>query len=166
MAGEWSDFWVATVGAAAALTGLLFIAVSLRPAEIRESSLMAGRARSAFYGFASITIVALLALAGTSSRLVGVAQLAVAAAILAASAPFTIAASRARSLNVARALIYHAGLVTMAVGGALRAFAADPDTSSAVLAAGVLLLLGIAISNSWQLVISHPGAGGASADPA
>src|SRR6516164_9163986 len=58
----WSDFFVAAGGAAAALTGLLFIAVSLRPREIRHSPLMIGRARAAFYAFATITLVALLAL--------------------------------------------------------------------------------------------------------
>jgi hypothetical protein len=79
---RWSNFFLASGGAAAALTGLLFIAVSLRPREIRQSPLMVGRARSAFYGFAAITFVALLALAGTSSRLIGVAQLAVAAGSL------------------------------------------------------------------------------------
>jgi hypothetical protein len=40
----WAEFFVATGGAAAALTGLLFIAVSLRPSEIRESPRTAGRA--------------------------------------------------------------------------------------------------------------------------
>ena len=37
MLDAWKDFFVATAGAAAALTGLLFIAVSLRPSEIRRS---------------------------------------------------------------------------------------------------------------------------------
>ena len=61
MSGSWSDFFVAAGGAAAALTGLLFIAVSLRPREIRNSTLMVGRARSAFHSLAAITLVALLA---------------------------------------------------------------------------------------------------------
>ena len=48
MTDQWADFYVAAAGAAAALTGLLFIAVSLRPREIRHSRLMVGRALSAF----------------------------------------------------------------------------------------------------------------------
>jgi len=155
MVDRWSDFFVAAGGAAAALTGLLFIAVSLRPREIRHSRLMIGRARSAFYAFATITLVALLALAATSSRLVGVAQTAVAVGVVALSASFTLAAMRARRLNYLRAAFYHGGLLVLAAGGVVRAADGDPRDYSAVLATGVLLLLGIALSNSWQLVLSH-----------
>jgi len=155
MIDGWESFYVAAGGAAATLTGLLFIAVSLRPREIRQSRLMVGRARSSFYAFATITLVALLALAGTASRLIGVAQLAVAVGALAVSARFTIEARRARHLNLRRAFVYHAGLVVTAAAGAVRAVGGDPRDYSAILAAGVLLLLGIALSNSWQLVISH-----------
>ena len=152
---EWTSFFVAAAGAAAALTGLLFIAVSLRPEEISGSLLMVGRARSSFYSFATVTLVALLALAGTPSRLVGVAQMVVGLAVLGLSARFTIHAARARTLKVPRALVYHGGLLVVAVGGAVRAFGGAPRDYSAVLAIGVMLLVGIALSNSWQLVISH-----------
>ena len=37
----------------------------------------------------------------------------------------------------------------------MRALDGDSRDYSAVLATGVLVLLGIALSNSWQLVISH-----------
>jgi hypothetical protein len=155
MTDSWESFYVAAGGAAAALTGLLFIAVSLRPREIRQSRLMVGRARSSFYAFTTITLVALLALAGTASRLVGVAQLAVALGALAVSTRFTIEAWRARHLNLRRAFVYHAGLLVTAAAGLLRAVGGDPRDYSATLATGVLLLLAIALSNSWQLVISH-----------
>jgi modulator of FtsH protease len=152
---QWTDFFVAAAGAAAALTGLLFIAVSLRPREIRESRLMIGRARSAFYAFATIAFVALLALTKMRASVIGPAQIGVAVGILAFSAPFTIAAIRAHRLNYPRAIVYYVGLCVVAVGGAIRAFDGSARDYSAVLATGVLLLLGIALSNSWQLVISH-----------
>jgi hypothetical protein len=155
MQDQWKDFFVATAGAAAALTGLLFIAVSLRPREIRLSRLMVGRARSAFYAFATIAFVSLLALAGTRSRLIGVAQFGVAVAAVVMSARFTLAAIRARRLNYWRAAAYHVGLVVVAVAGAIRAAGGDGRDYSALLAAGVLVLLAIALSNSWQLVITH-----------
>ena len=64
MEPSWSNFYVAVGGAAAALTGLLFIAVSLRPREIRDSASMVGRARSAFHAFAAVTFVGAARLSG------------------------------------------------------------------------------------------------------
>ena len=156
-AGSWNDFSVTAGGASAALTGLLFVAVSLRPREIRESSVMIGRARSAFYAFATVVIVALLALAGTRSRIVGGIQAAVPIAVFLSSLPFTRTAIRARTLNVGRAVVYHLGLLLIVIAGVLRLGQGLRQANEIVLAAGILLLLGIAISNSWQLVLTHDG---------
>jgi hypothetical protein len=103
----------------------------------------------------AVTLVSLLALMGTRTRWVGVAQVAVAVATLVLSAPFTAAAWGARRLNVRRAGVYHAGLLVVAVAGVLRASGGNVDDSSGVLGVGVLLLLSIALSNSWQLVLTH-----------
>jgi hypothetical protein len=155
MQSDWAEFFVAAGGAAAALTGLLFVAVALRPREIRNSTLMVGRARSAFYAFVTVLFVALLALAGTSSKLIGVAEIGVAVGVFALSSPFTMRALRARSLNIRRAIVYHAGLAMVVVAGAVRAIQGAGRDSDLLLAIAALLLLGIALSNSWQLVISH-----------
>jgi hypothetical protein len=155
MTDSWSNFFLAIGGAAAALTGLLFIAVSLRPREIRGSNLMLGRARSAFYSFAGITLVALLALAGTASQWIGVAQLGVGAGVIIVSLPFTAAARHAGLLNYRRAAVYHAGLLLVTAGGLLRAVGGSQRDYSAIIGAGTVLLLAIALSNSWQLVLSH-----------
>jgi len=116
---------------------------------------MIGRARSAYYAFATITFVAVLSLMGSGSRWIGALQAAVAVGILALSSRFTVTAIRARRLNVRRAVVYHAGLLVVAVGGAMRALGAGRRDYSATLAAGTTLLLAIALSNSWQLVITH-----------
>ncbi|HEX4703209.1 MAG TPA: hypothetical protein VH352_13855 [Pseudonocardiaceae bacterium] len=150
----WANFYVAAAGAAAALTGLLFVAVALRPAEIRRSSLMAGRARSAFYAFGAVLLVTLLDLAPQPSRWIGVVQFGIPVAAIVLSARFTRAAIRSRQINYPRALVYHAGLVAAGVAGLLRILAVAP-ANDIVLAVGVMLLLGIALSNAWQLVISH-----------
>ena len=125
MAESWSDFYVTIGGAAAALTGLLFVAVSLRPREIREGPLTIGRARSAFYAFATVVFVALLSLD--------------------------------EGFEVGRAVVYHLGLLLILAGGILRLLRGVRQANELVLAAGVLVLLGIAISNSWQLVLTHDG---------
>ncbi len=155
VANDWSDFYVTVGGAAAALTGLLFVAVSLRPREIRESVVMVGRARSAFYAFTTVVLVSLLALAGTDSRLVGVAQAAVPVAVLVASSPFTLRSIRSRTLNYGRAAAYHLGLLVVAVGGVARAVSGVDETVQELLGAGIVILVAIALSNSWQLVLSH-----------
>src|SRR5205823_410639 len=116
---------------------------------------MFGRARSAFYSFATVLLVALLALAGTDSRLIGVAEVFVVAVVLTLSMPFTLAAFRAGSLNYRRASVYHTGLALVALAGILRAAQGMHPHVEAVLASGALLLLAIALSNSWQLVLSH-----------
>ena len=152
---RWTDFFVTAGGAAAALTGLLFVAVALRPREIRGSALMLGRARSAFYAFVTVLLIALLALSGTASRLIGLAQLAVVAGVLTLSMPFTLAAARIGTLNYRRAITYHSGLALVAIAGIMRAVQGVRQPNQVVLASGALLLLGIALSNSWQLVLSH-----------
>jgi modulator of FtsH protease len=155
VAHEWSDFYVTVGGAAAALTGLLFVAVSLRPREIRESVIMVGRARSAFYAFATVVLVSLLALAGTDSRLIGLAQAAVPVAVLVASSPFTLRSIRSHTLNYGRASAYHVGLVVVAVAGVARVVSGIDQTTQELLSAGIVILIAIALSNSWQLVLSH-----------
>jgi hypothetical protein len=155
MNSRWSDFYLAIGGASAALTGLLFVAVALRPREIRNSPLMAGRARSAFYAFVTVLFATLLALAGTSSKLVGLGLIGVPAGVLALSTPFTVKAIRSGTLNYRRAAAYHAGLIVVTAAGVYRAIQGVCQTEDVLLAVGVLLLLGIALSNSWQLVLSH-----------
>jgi modulator of FtsH protease len=119
-AADWGNFFLAAASAAAALTGLLFVAVSLRPREIRESALMAGRARSAFYAFVTVLLVGLLELVPVHLTLVGAGQLAVAVSVLALSLPFSMAAMRTHQIRYARASVYHGGLLTVAVGSSGR----------------------------------------------
>jgi hypothetical protein len=155
MARDWSNFFLAAAGAAAALTGLLFVAVALRPGEIRRSPLMVGRARAAFYAFSTVLFTALLALSGSASRWLGLAVACVPVAVVAASSRFTAAAIRARALNYRRAFVYHAALTVVAVAGAMWAIGGAGRDPAAVLAIGMLGLLAVALSNSWQLVITH-----------
>src|SRR2546430_14910670 len=121
MVSGWTEFFVAIGGAAAVLTGLLFVAVALRPREIRNSTLMVGRARSAFYAFVTVLFVALLALAGTSSRLIGLAEIGVAVGVFALSSPFTLRAWRARAPHPPPPAACPARPGTVPVGGGGRA---------------------------------------------
>ena len=106
---------------------------------------MAGRARSAFYAFVTVLFASLLALAGTTSRLVGIAQVGVAVGVFALSAPFTRQAIRARTLNYPRATVYHAGLLVVAAAGVVRIVVGTGQAAAVVLATGALMLVGIAL---------------------
>jgi hypothetical protein len=152
---DWGNFFLGAAGAAAALTGLLFVAVSLRPTEIRESAFMAGRARAAFYALVTVLLVGLIALAPQHPALVGLAEVAVAVAVWAASVPFSRAAMKDNRLNYLRAVVYHGGLATVAVAGFLQATMVSWSDTTTLLACGLLLLLAIGVSNAWQLVLSH-----------
>jgi uncharacterized membrane protein YfcA len=100
-------------------------------------------------------------LAATSSKLFGLTQTFVAAGALALSVPFTVAAWRAHSLNYRRAVVYHVGLLLIIAAGVVRAFQGVSQTYEDVLATGVVLLIAIALSNSWQLVLTHESDEGA-----
>ena len=62
---------------------------------------------------------------------------------------------RSRRLNVPRALAYHAGLLIVPIGGLARLADVDERVYSGIEATGVTVLLVIALSNSWQLVLTH-----------
>jgi hypothetical protein len=68
LTAPWSDFSVAVVGAAAALTGLLFVAVSINIEQILAVGSLAGRPLSTMILFVIPLVVAVLLLLPEQSR--------------------------------------------------------------------------------------------------
>jgi tetrahydromethanopterin S-methyltransferase subunit D len=62
LTAEWTDFSVAVVGASAALTGLLFVAVSINIEQILAVDALAGRALSTMILFVVPLLVGILVL--------------------------------------------------------------------------------------------------------
>src|SRR5580693_8815941 len=64
----WGNFFVAEVGAAAALTGLLFVAVSINLTKILSFPQLPGRAAESLMMLAGVLVVATLGLVPGQSR--------------------------------------------------------------------------------------------------
>ena len=80
---DWQSFYVAVVGAAAALTGLLFVAVSINLANIlKEDSMLPTRAAETLGSLLFVMVAAALTLVPQNIRLLGAEILAIAAPLL------------------------------------------------------------------------------------
>lgn len=72
-AGEWTDLFVASASASAALTGLLFVAVSLNIKDILENKILPGRALQTLLLLLSAVVVSLVGVVpGQSATALGV----------------------------------------------------------------------------------------------
>jgi hypothetical protein len=70
---QWHDFFVGSIGASAALTGLLFVAISINLTPILKDPRLPGRAAATLTILLSALFVAAFALApGQSSRVLGI----------------------------------------------------------------------------------------------
>jgi hypothetical protein len=82
----WHDFFIGTIGAAAALTGLLFVAISINLEQILKYPQLPGRAAGTLGILVSALIVSGFALApGQSDRVLGI-EIAAAGAVVAVQA--------------------------------------------------------------------------------
>jgi hypothetical protein len=132
---KWSTFAVIAGSAAAALTGLLFVAVSIRTDVITKSQELRNRAAQTLTLFVTVLFIAvLLAIPDQSLRVLGGEVLAL--AIITAGA-MLILDQRASVLPNPQAATAHR------VASILDAVAPNAITSVLLLAAGLLLLFGV-----------------------
>jgi hypothetical protein len=81
---DWQSFYVAIVGAAAALTGLLFVAVSINLENIlKDKSMLPARAAETLASLLFVMVVAALTLVPQNIRLLGLEILIIVAPLLA-----------------------------------------------------------------------------------
>jgi hypothetical protein len=152
----WHDFFIAEVGASAALTGLLFVAISINVTRMIESPWLPPTAAQALISMIDVLITSSLALApGQSNAALGIEVVAV--NVLAACIGFYFAKD-ARAPDLYRAgmtankYFFHGSMLTVAAGGAL--LIALPSTAGAyTIMAGILLAFVYALFNSWVLLV-------------
>jgi hypothetical protein len=141
----WQNFYVMMGGANAALTGLVFVALSIHLKEVLEHPLLRPRAVIALTVLATQIVIAAIVLTPQSSQLMGVEIFGVNAAFLAIDVrnrvPITISAGRLFSFAIRLVYIYSAVSLFLGVGGGFY-----------VLALIVIITLGRTMANCWALL--------------
>jgi cation transport ATPase len=155
---DWSNFFLGELGAAAALAGLLFVAVSVNQARILALGRMADRGLEALAMLFLVLIVASLPLIpGQPLRLLGGEILILAVATLLALIPLQRAYTRSiapehrrRSGRMVR--LNRIAVSIIAVSGAVLLWRADLD-GLYVLPVGILVIFVASGINAWVLLI-------------
>lgn len=158
MPDDLRDFFVAGAGAAGALIGLLFVAVSVSTARLADESLQHYRVRAsaALTAFTNALVVSLFAL--IPGHKVGLATVIVATLGLTFVLASALSLARAHQLRwrAARDFVFLLGLATtfaiQAVAGAI--VMAHPDDSGTVdtIAILVIVCFTIGIARAWELI--------------
>ena len=155
---EWTEFYMAEVGAAAALAGLLFVSVSVNQQHILALGRMADRGAEALIILFLALIAASLALIpGQSPQLLGAEILAV--GILTLVATLLLQRSYLRDLeptyrrqSTGMIWLNRVAVAVIVLGGLLLLLRGD-TAGLYVIALGILLLFCAAGANAWVLLI-------------
>jgi hypothetical protein len=132
---EWSTFAVIAGGAAAALTGLLFVAVSIRVDVIAKTQELRNRAAQTLALFVTVLVIAiLLSIPDQSLQLLGIELVALAAITGGSMLILDRRATVGRSMQ---------GTTAHRVASLLDAVAPNAITSILLLIAGLVLVFGV-----------------------
>jgi hypothetical protein len=154
---EWTNFNVAVAGAAAALVGLLIVAISVGVSEILATRTLPSRALATITSLGVVLVTSIVRLApGQSALTVGaviLASTAIAMIVHSVSVQRMFAQVPKRPLHESlwKATAGYVQLVPLAVGGAL--LMASVAASSEWIFAGVVLVFAFSIMNAWVLLI-------------
>jgi hypothetical protein len=156
IAGHWTDFFIAEVGATAALAGLVIVAISINLQQILSSGHLPGRAREALSLLVSALLICSLALIPDQGvRLLGAEILALEFVVL-----VNAVISQVRSISikpqqlswfVSRAIAVLLTCVPIVIGGAL--LASGNANGLYWIAPGVLVAIVVSVINTWVLLI-------------
>ena len=151
----WHDFFLGTIGAAAALTGLLFVAISINLDQILKYAGLPGRAAGTLGMLVSALLVSGFALApGQSPRVLGI-EIAAVGAVVAVQAVWVSRVSEAPDERASWRIEHAATLllpgIGMIVGGGSLVAAAGGGLYWVL---GAILLAFVSASvNAWVLLV-------------
>ena len=154
---EWKDFFVAEVGASAALAGLMVVAISINLARILAFPQLPMRAAESLLMLTGVLVLASLALVpgqpialfGAESSAIGAVTFAVTLANQLQSLPPIEGLTPPKKML--RALVSTAATLPLVAGGIQLVLGLDGGVYW--VAAGVLISLAAAVWNAWVLLI-------------
>jgi len=151
----WHEFLVMVGGAAAALTGLVFVAMSIHLREISSIPIHRARARATLIALVCIVLLCGLGLFPQSMRDFGLKLIVFGILLTVVATALSISSMRlpggwdaARRLRV---VIYIGTPLIVTIEGVL--MLSDVDWAMAAFAATLLLVIVNAVSNAWALML-------------
>lgn len=157
----WENFFLGQVGAAAALGGLLFVAVSLNLSRILSDATLPGRALVALSLILAVFVMSsLMLLPGQSALAIGVEAILVGLAIGALGMRMALRSPAGEggeggagyAKSVANWLLFAVAVLPFPVGGIV-AIAGDLRTGLFFVAAGIILSFVKAVLDAWVLLV-------------
>jgi hypothetical protein len=154
--GDWANFFVAEVGASAALTGLVVVAISINLSRILAYAYLPGRAAEALILLAGVMLLTSLALVPHQpTELLGTETLAIGLVMFAAPAVIQLRSRGSDAMSPSRKLIRTCltaapSLLIVLAGVVL---ACGSSAGLYWIAAGVVLSLVTGILTTWVLLI-------------
>jgi hypothetical protein len=153
---SWHDFFLATAGASAALTGLLFVALSLHIRYIAANRRYRNMARGSLIGLVMVLILSLIALVREPTWLTGVELAGISVLYLVLEGGYQLSTFRRARWKVARATVVGSGIGQLLalvgiVGGLGLVFKAGPGLYAVAFISIVIVLWNL--WDAWVLLM-------------